>query len=206
MSPAPARTSRDAILSAARALLEEGGLDVVTMAAVGDRVGVRGPSLYKHVPNRAALIRAIAEAVTEDLSRALRQAVAAGDPQADLRAAALAYRAFVHANPNAYGLLFANVAPEQQPDPEAVAETGRPLVEAMALLVGPDASLPAARTVAAWAHGFVSMELAGAFRLGGDLDDAYEAGIETILAGVSAGATRASRSRRRGSGTGPRPG
>ena len=72
MSPAPARTSRDAILSAARSLLEEGGLDAVTMAAVGDRVGVRGPSLYKHVPNRAALIRAIADAVTEDLARALR--------------------------------------------------------------------------------------------------------------------------------------
>ena len=104
-----------------------------------------------------------------------------------MRAAALAYRAFVHANPNGYGLLFTNVAPELQPDPEAVAETGRPLVEAMASLVGPDASLPAARTVAAWAHGFVSMELAGAFRLGGDLDDAYEAGIETILAGSAQG-------------------
>ncbi len=195
MSPAPARTSRDAILSAARALLEEGGLDAVTMAAVGDRVGVRGPSLYKHVPNRAALIRAIAEAVTEDLGRALRQAVATGDPQTDLRAAALAYRAFVHANPNGYGLLFTNVAPELQPDPAAVAETGRPLVEAMVSVVGPDASLAAARTVAAWAHGFVSMELAGAFRLGGDLDDAYAAGIESILAGVSAAATPASRSR-----------
>ncbi len=206
MSPAPARTSRDAILSAARALLEEGGLDAVTMAAVGDRVGVRGPSLYKHVPNRAALIRAVADAVTGDLGRALRQAVSTGDPRADLRAATLAYRAFVHANPNGYGLLFANVAPEFQPDPGAVAETGRPLVEAMASLVGPDASLPAARTVAAWAHGFVSMELAGAFRLGGDLDVAYEAGIDTILAGVSAAATPASRSRRRGSGTTPRRG
>ena len=206
MSPAPARTSRDAILSAARALLEEGGLDAVTMAAVGDRVGVRGPSLYKHVPNRAALIRTIAEAVTDDLGRALRQAVATGDPRADLRQAALAYRTFVHANPNGYGLLFTNVAAEMQPDPEAVADTGRPLVEAMAMLVGPDASLPAARTVAAWAHGFVSMELAGAFRLGGDLDVAYEAGIETILAGVSAAATPASRSRRKGSGTTPRRG
>jgi AcrR family transcriptional regulator len=201
MSPAPARTSRDAILSAARALLEEGGLDAVTMAAVGDRVGVRGPSLYKHVPNRAALIRTIAEAVTEDLGRALRRAVATGDPRADLRAATMAYRAFVHANPNGYGLLFANVAPELQPDPEVLAETGRPLVEAMGSLVGPDAALASARTVTAWAHGFVSMELAGAFRLGGDLDDAYEVGIQTILAGVSAAATPASRSRRRGSGT-----
>ena len=192
MSPAPARTSRDAILSAARLLLEEGGLDAVTMSAIGDRVGVRGPSLYKHVPNRAALIRAIAEAVTEDLARALHLAVAGGDPRSDLRKAATAYRTFVHANPNGYGLLFAHLAPELQPDPVSVAEVGRPLVEAMARLVGPDGALPAARTVAAWAHGFVSMELAGAFRLGGDLDVAYESGIATILAGVSERANPAS--------------
>jgi AcrR family transcriptional regulator len=192
MSPAPARTSRDAILSAARSLLEEGGLDAVTMAAVGDRVGVRGPSLYKHVPHRAALIRAIAEAVTADLGRALHRAVEGDDPRSDLRQAALAYRAFVRSNPNGYGLLFAHLAPELQPDPVNVAQTGRPLVEAMAGIVGPDEALPAARTVAAWAHGFVSMELAGAFRLGGDLDDAYETGIATILAGISGRASPAS--------------
>jgi AcrR family transcriptional regulator len=198
MSPAPARTSRDAILSAARSLLEERGLDAVTMAAVGDRVGVRGPSLYKHVPNRAALIRAIAEAVTADLARALRQAVATDDPQADLRQATKAYRTFVRANPNGYGLLFAHLAPELQPDPVSVAEVGRPLVDAMSRLVGPGEALAAARTVAAWAHGFVSMELAGAFRLGGDLDVAYDSGIATILAGVSERARPASASRRRG--------
>ncbi len=45
----------------------------------------------------------------------------------------------------------------------------------------------------AWAHGFVSMELAGGFRLGGDLDAAYAFGIEAILAGVSAAARPGSR-------------
>jgi len=43
----------------------------------------------------------------------------------------------------------------------------------------------------AWAHGFVSMELAGMFRLGGDVDAAYAEGIEAILAGISERATRA---------------
>ncbi len=50
-----------------------------------------------------------------------------------------------------------------------------------------------ARTMVAWAHGFVTMELAGAFRLGGDIDAAYAFGIESILAGVSASASPASR-------------
>ena len=37
----------------------------------------------------------------------------------------------------------------------------------------------------AWAHGFLTMQPAGAFRLGGDLDAAYAFGIEWILVGVS---------------------
>ena len=192
MSPAPARTSHEAIVSAARSILEEDGLDAVTMARVGDRVGVRGPSLYKHVPNRAALIRAVADAVTADLGRTLTEAMTGDDPTADLRTLATRYRRFVHANPNGYGLLFAHLPPELQPDQTAAAEVGRPIVQAMARLVGEPASLAAARTVAAWAHGFVSMELAGAFRLGGDVDAAFDTGIEVILAGVSERATPAS--------------
>jgi hypothetical protein len=62
----------------------------------------------------------------------------------------------------------------------------------MTRLIGPSHALEAARTLVSWAHGFASMELAGGFRLGGDLDAAYEFGIESILAGVSGPATRAS--------------
>ncbi len=198
--PAPARTSRDAIVAAARALLEEGGLDAVVMGAVAERVGVRGPSLYKHVADRAGLIRAVGDAVTTDLRATLDLALAGEDPAADLRALATAYRAFVHANPNGYGLLFAHLEPELQPDATAVADLGRPIVAAVASLMGDDgaAALEGGRTFVAWAHGFVSMELAGAFRLGGDLDEAYATGIDLILAGLSRRASPASVSRRTG--------
>ena len=54
-------------------------------------------------------------------------------------------------------------------------------------------ALEAGRTLVAWAHGFVSMELAGGFRLGGDLDAAYATGIDLILAGISGRASPASR-------------
>lgn len=186
MSPAPARTSSDAIVAAARAILEADGLDAVTMQAVALRVGVRAPSLYKRVADRSALIRSVTEAITNELGDALRRPQDAGSPADELRAIARRYRAFVHANPQSYGLLFANLAPGMAPDAVALAALGRPIVAAVAELVGEADALPAARTIVAWAHGFTSMELAGAFRLGGDIDAAYAIGIDLILSGISA--------------------
>jgi AcrR family transcriptional regulator len=188
--PAPARTSSDRILAAARAILEEDGLDGVTMQAVAARVGVRAPPLYKRVADRAALIKAVADAVTEDLRRTIvPDATTETEPSDQLRAIAHRYRAFVGANRHGYGLLFAPLPPEMAPDASALAAVGRPIVETMSVLTGGSGALEAARTMVAWAHGFVAMEQAGGFRLGGDVDAAYATGIETILAGVSARAT-----------------
>jgi AcrR family transcriptional regulator len=191
MSPAPARTSLDAIVAAARSILETDGLPAVTMRAVAEAVGVRGPSLYKRVPDHAALVRAVADGVMADLGRTLARATKTGDPMLDLRTVAIGYRRFVHRSPNGYRLLFADLPPGASPDPERLAALGEPIVRSMTQLLGESGALEAARTMVAWAHGFVSMELAGAFRLGGDVDNAYEFGIDAILAGVRASAVRA---------------
>ena len=193
MSPAPARTSNDAIIRAARHILEAEGLAGLTMRRVAEEVGVKGPSLYKRVPDREALLRAVADGVVEDLSQALAGADATDDPAADLGSTAVAYRDFVRRNPNAYRLLFTDLPSGANPDPAILAALGEPIVRAVARLAGEQASLEGARTFVAWAHGFVSMELAGAFRLGGDLDAAYAFGVRAIITGVSGRVTPASR-------------
>lgn len=185
MSPAPARTSTDAIVAAARRILEADGLPAVTMRSVAEAVGVKGPSLYKRVPDRAALLRAVSDSVVADLARTIGQATETDDPRADLRAVAIEYRAFVSRNPNGYRLLFADLPTGANADPAALASLGQPIVRAMGRLAGESVALEGARTMVAWAHGFLTMELAGAFRLGGDLDAAYAFGIESILVGVS---------------------
>ncbi|NED89081.1 TetR family transcriptional regulator, partial [Streptomyces sp. SID11233] len=66
--PSPEKTSFAVIVAAGRELLESEGPQGLTMQKVATRVGVRAPSLYKHVANRAALLDAVAEATVEDLT------------------------------------------------------------------------------------------------------------------------------------------
>ena len=50
----------------------------------------------------------------------------------------------------------------------------------------PGDPLPAARTFTAWIFGFCTMEQAGAFGLGGDVDEAFEFGLDALLGPIGA--------------------
>jgi TetR/AcrR family tetracycline transcriptional repressor len=55
--------NRERIVAEAVELLDAGGLDGVTTRKLAARLGVQAPTLFWHVPNRAALVTAIAEAI-----------------------------------------------------------------------------------------------------------------------------------------------
>jgi len=186
MSPARARTSSAEIMSAARAILETDGLDAVTMQAVADRVGVRAPSLYKRFASRAALLTAVADDVAAELGEAIASSLREADPGDAIRSLAMRFRAFGHSLPGAYRLLFSDRGTGTDPGPGIGSEAAVGLLALTERLVGRDRALDAARFLTAFAHGFVSMELAGAFRLGGDVDKAFDFSIEAIVAGLRA--------------------
>ena len=56
---------RQRIVAEAVALLDAEGFDGVTTRKLAARLGVQSPTLYWHVPNKAALVTAIAEAILE---------------------------------------------------------------------------------------------------------------------------------------------
>ncbi|MBO3741882.1 TetR/AcrR family transcriptional regulator C-terminal domain-containing protein [Actinoplanes flavus] len=56
---------RQRIVAEAVALLDADGLDGVTTRKLAARLGVRSPTLYWHVPNKAALVTAIADAILD---------------------------------------------------------------------------------------------------------------------------------------------
>lgn len=176
--PAPAKVSIEQIVAVGRSLLEESGEEGLTMQAIAERVGVRAPSLYKHVRDRDDLIDRVRMASLDEL-RATLSAVRGDDPRDRLLRTALATREFATRWPHGKALIFDGRAPV-----EILAIAVEPILDACTALVGDADALNAARTLTAWMHGFSEMEHAGAFRLGGDVDDAYRAGIDTIIAGI----------------------
>jgi len=178
--PTPSRTSVDEIVRAGRSILEAEGIDGLTMQRVAAAVGVRAPSLYKRVRGRADLVRLIGNDIARELAESLDAAATTGHPQDDLRGLANAFRHFARAHPQAYSLLFAQLPEDSRADPEANLRASEALLRTAAALAGPDHALEAARTVVAWATGFISMELGGAFRLGGDVDSAFAYGIDRL--------------------------
>jgi AcrR family transcriptional regulator len=177
--PALARTSTDAVVSAGRAIIERDGVGALTMQAVAAAVGVRAPSLYKRVAGRDGLVRLIADQAAMEIAAQLDGAIGGADPAADLRALAAALRAFALRNPATFPLLFdprlAGVSPEAR---DRSVEAVRRVAAALA---GAEHELPAARMVVAWANGFVTMELAGAFQLGGDVDEAWDYALDGLV-------------------------
>jgi AcrR family transcriptional regulator len=181
--PAHAQTSTDAIVAAGRHLLEQRGVDALTMRDVASAVGVRAPSLYKRVRDRSDLVRLILEDVADELTSTLDAAASSGDPVTDARAMASAFRRFAHANPVTYTLMFASPAATPGATGRSVRSSAT-FLHIIAELVGQECALPAARMIVAWAHGFITMELAGAFRLGGDVEQAWDFGLNRILTAV----------------------
>ena len=202
--PTPERTSRDAIVAAGCDLLETAGLEGLTMQSVAERVGVRAPSLYKRVRNRDELVGLIAQATIDELgarldaaaagapgdvraagdARASGDARAAGDARGALRRLARTAREFAHERPAGFRLIFAPATGATLAS-DSLATASAPLLRVAAWLAGEEHALHAARTFTAWLNGFVSMELAGAFRLGGDVDEAFEFGLERLTGAIA---------------------
>ncbi|MET0726150.1 MAG: WHG domain-containing protein [Leifsonia sp.] len=185
--PTPERTSRAEIVRAGCAILEADGPSGLTMQAVAARVGVRAPSLYKRVRNRDELLGLIIQDALDDLGGRLDAAAVGGgvDARTDLRELARITRAFAHERPAAYRMVFADVPEASRPGREALAQASAAVLAVATALAGSDDALPAARTVTAWVTGFIGMELAGAFRLGGDVDEAFDYGVRRLAEAIA---------------------
>ncbi len=95
---------RNALLKAARQVLEERGPSFLGLREISRRVGVSAPSAYHHFPSRDALALGLAEQGALEMAQALM--VRPGEGNDTLLPYGEAYVAFARANPALYRLMF----------------------------------------------------------------------------------------------------
>ncbi|MCX5245616.1 WHG domain-containing protein [Streptomyces sp. NBC_00201] len=160
------------IATAARTLLEESGPAALTLRALADRLGIKAPSLYKHFPDKHAVeVELIAQMLEE--SAAALEAVEEREP-ASLPALAEAYRTYALARPHLYCLA------TERPLPRAALPPGLEDRAAMPLMRACDWDVDAARSLWAFAHGMVILEIHGRFPDDADLAAAWKRGLKAF--------------------------
>jgi AcrR family transcriptional regulator len=160
-------TRREEILDVAESLLEAEGPSALTMRRVAEEMGIRAPSLYKHVSSKDDIEAGLQERALRDM------AVAVTGP--DLFAITAAYRRWALARPGLYELATRRPLRRDVIPASVEAAAAAPLVVA----VGGDEHR--ARAVWALAHGLVDLELAGRFPPDADLDRTWRAALAPFL-------------------------
>ena len=86
---------------------------------------------------------------------------------------AAAYRAFAKKNPRAYQLIFEDIplSLDDRSDRDVRLAAAAALLRILSEVMGEEKALLGARTLVSFLHGFLSMELNGLFRFGGDIND-----------------------------------
>lgn len=156
------------IVAAARELLEQPGGDGLTMRRLAECLGIRAPSIYKHLPGKDALEAALISEGMVDLAERLE--AASGAEGGQLVALGRAYRSFALDNPQLYRLMTDGPLRRDLLVPGVEAGAARPVIAAAG--GDPDRG----RALWAFLHGMVSLELNGRFPPDADLDAAWRRG------------------------------
>jgi AcrR family transcriptional regulator len=145
--------SRERVIETALRIMDEEGLDAVTMRRVGHELGVEAMSLYNHVEDKEDILDGICERVMADFEFPER----ADDWEETTRAGARAWRNLLKKHPDVIRLFASERGPVRSP------ESMRPMEFALRLLREPGLSdrdtAQAFHAFGGYIQGFVMMEL-----------------------------------------------
>ncbi|MEW9534230.1 TetR/AcrR family transcriptional regulator C-terminal domain-containing protein [Microbispora sp. NPDC049125] len=174
---------RAQVLQAAIELLDEVGLDGLTMRLLAGRLGVQAGALYRHYPSKQALLDAMVEHLVAPPAAV---PLPAGPWDELLRGVAIGVREVMLAHRDGARLL----STFQRPSDEAVA-TFHGLAAALSAAGAPaDTAIVAVDTVLAYVNGYTTEEQAR--KAGTDAwprelrDRAFRDGLELIITGIRA--------------------
>jgi AcrR family transcriptional regulator len=180
------RLDRTAVIDAACQMADERGLPATTLTALAGELGIRTPSLYRHVDSLAALVEAIATRALDDLRGHLADAAAGRSGPDAVHAVATAYRRYAHEHPGRYEATTAFAVSQGH---DAFRDAAAGILEVLSATLrhwhlGDDAEVDAIRGLRAALHGFVAIERAGGFAMDRSVDRSFAALVDSLIAGL----------------------
>ncbi len=165
----------DRVTDEAAIMADEVGLDKLTLSALAERLGVRQPSLYRHIDSMAGLLRNVAVQSKRELGEVLALAAVGRSGPDAIRAMSHAYRGWALEHPARYQASNRMPAPGDIED-EATSMAAIQIIADVLTsyeLEGDDA-VDAIRAFRSTLHGFVSYETSGAFRYSASVDRSFD--------------------------------
>jgi len=172
-------------VEAAAKLVDEEGIEQLSLGRLAERLGVRTPSLYNHVAGLPGLKHDLALYCSRELlDRLLRATIGKSRAEA-IFALADAYRAYARETPGRYALT------QQAPDPgdQVLQATAQQLVDVGRAVLAPyrlseEEAIHSIRGIRSIVHGFISLEMAGGFKMPIDLDASFHWLINVFVVGL----------------------
>ena len=176
------------VTTAAADLVDEIGFDQLSMGVLAERLGVKTPSLYKHVAGQADLAHRIAVLAMTELGDDLRDATQGRAGSDALAAGVRAMRTFVRQHPGRYAA--GNAAQLRGPDDPLRPVADRVMASWAAMLRGyrlaPGQEIHAMRMLRSVLHGFVTLEVGGGFQVDASVEESFAWMINFIDQGLTA--------------------
>ncbi|MFI5915718.1 TetR/AcrR family transcriptional regulator [Dactylosporangium sp. NPDC051541] len=181
------------VTEAGAALVDEIGLENLSMGMVAERLGVKTPALYKHVTSQADLVHRIAIITMVEFADAIRDAIQGRAGSEALAAGAQAMRTYVREHPGRYAAADAAASRATGPDDPIIPAVARVIASWAAMLRGyhldAGQEIHALRMLRSALHGFSTLEASGGFRIDASVDDSFtwmitflDQGLHTIAA------------------------
>jgi AcrR family transcriptional regulator len=174
------------VVDEAERMADEVGLPRFTLAALAERLGVRQPSLYKHVDGMDALQRSLAVRAKNELAQVLARAAVGRERGDAIASIAHSYRAWALEHPGRYAA--AQRAPaagdaDDEAASRAVVEIAADVLTGYQL--GEDDLVDAIRALRSTLHGFVTLEAGGGFGLPVDVDRSFDQLVRGLITALS---------------------
>lgn len=163
-------TTAERIAAAARRILIAEGADAVSMRRVADAAGITPMAIYRHYPNRGALLRVVADAALQELAERMRRHAATVGFAERIDALLDDFLDFALGVPHLYGFLMTDRWERARSFPGDYEESGPPAFAEVTEIVRQgmregllreDDPMEVALTVTSHPQGLVQLYLAG---------------------------------------------